>query len=186
LPDTGTTVTPWNVISGGSSASSLAAANDSVSIGEALQQEQLDGHHSNWELISADKSATGRPLGVLGPQVGYYLPQVLMELELHGPGIDARGAAFPGVSMYVQLGRGRDYAWSATSAGSDNVDTFAEVLCGGSKYKYKYKGKCLKMEKLVRDLSWKPNAIDKTAAGKAKLKVYRTVHGLVTHYGTSN
>jgi hypothetical protein len=42
------------------------------------------------------------------------------------------------------------------------------------------------MEKLVRDLSWKPNAIDKTAAGKAKLKVYRTVHGLVTHYGTSN
>jgi len=123
---------------------------------------------------------------VLGPQVGYYLPQVLMELELHGPGIDARGAAFPGVSMYVQLGRGRDYAWSATSAGSDNVDTFAEVLCGGSKYKYKYKGKCLKMEKLVRDLSWKPNAIDKTAAGKAKLKVYRTVHGLVTHYGTSN
>ena len=186
LPDTGTTVTPWNVISGGSSASSLAAANDSVSIGEALQQEQLDGHHSNWELISAKKSATGRPLGVLGPQVGYYLPQVLMELELHGPGIDARGASFPGVSMYVQLGRGRDYAWSATSAGSDNVDTFAEVLCGGSKYKYKYKGKCVKMEKLVRDLSWKPNAIDKTPAGKAKLKVYRTVHGLVTHYGTSN
>ena len=186
LPDPGTAVTPWNVISGSSASSLAAATTDTVSFGDAIQQEQLDGHHSNWELISAKNSANGRPLGVLGPQVGYYLPQVLMELELHGPGIDARGASFPGVSMYVQLGRGRDYAWSATSAGSDNVDTFAEVLCGGSKYKYQYKGKCRKMEKLVRDLSWKPNAIDKTAAGKAKLKVYRTVHGLVTHYGTSN
>ena len=42
------------------------------------------------------------------------------------------------------------------------------------------------MEKLVRNLAWAPNAIDKTPAGKAKLKVYRTVHGLVTHYGTVN
>ncbi len=185
LPDTGTPVTPWQVISG-STVSSLQSADDTVSFGDAIQQEQLDGHHSNWELLSAKNSANGRPLGVLGPQVGYYLPQVLMELELHGPGIDARGAAFPGVSMYVQLGRGRDYAWSATSAGSDNVDTFAEVLCGGSKYKYTYKGKCRSMQKLVRNLSWKPNAADPTPAGKAKLTVYRSVHGLVTHYGTVN
>ncbi|MEZ5184500.1 MAG: penicillin acylase family protein [Candidatus Nanopelagicales bacterium] len=184
LPDTGTTVTPAKVISG-STASQLQSADDgTVSVGDAIQQEQLDGHHSNWELLSAKNSANGRPLGVLGPQVGYYLPQVLMELELHGPGIDARGASFPGVSMYVQLGRGRDYAWSATSAGSDNVDTFAEVMCG--KHKYKYKGKCRSMEKLVRKLSWKPNAADSTPAGKAKLTVYRTVHGLVTDYGTVN
>ena len=52
-----------------------------------------------------------------------------MEEDLHGPGIDARGAAFPGVGLYVLLGHGRDYAWSATTATSDNVDTFAEVLC---------------------------------------------------------
>ena len=52
-----------------------------------------------------------------------------MEEDLHGPGFDARGASFPGVNLYVQLGHGRDYAWSATTATSDNVDTFAEVLC---------------------------------------------------------
>ena len=51
----------------------------------------------------------------MGPQVGYYTPQLLMEEDLHGPGIDARGAAFPGVNLYVELGHGRDYAWSATS-----------------------------------------------------------------------
>ncbi len=181
LPDTGTTVTPAKIISGDGATTSSSSA---MSVGDAIQQEQLDGHHSNWELLTADHSTNGHPLGVLGPQVGYYLPQVLMELELHGPGIDARGAAFPGVSMYVQLGRGTDYAWSATSAGSDNVDTFAEVLCGGSKHTYMYKGKCRKMEKLVRNESWKPNAADSTPKGSAKLTVYRTVHGLVTHYGT--
>jgi acyl-homoserine lactone acylase PvdQ len=51
---------------------------------------------SNWELVSARESRTGHPLGVLGPQVGYYNPQILMEEELHGPGLDARGATFPG------------------------------------------------------------------------------------------
>jgi acyl-homoserine lactone acylase PvdQ len=65
----------------------------------------------------------------MGPQVGYYSPEVLMELDLHGGGIDARGATFPGISLYVVLGRGRDFAWSTTTAYSDNVDEFAEKLC---------------------------------------------------------
>ena len=50
-------------------------------------------------------------------------------MDLHGPDIDAQGAAFPGVSPYVLLGRGQDFAWSATSAGQDIIDTFAEKLC---------------------------------------------------------
>ena len=72
-----------------------------------------------------------------------------MEEDLHGPGFDARGAAFPGVNLYVQLGHGRDYAWSATTATSDNVDTFAEVLCQDD-FHYLYKGQCLAMDKLDR------------------------------------
>ena len=43
--------------------------------------------------------------------------------------IDARGVGVPGLSLYVLLGRGRDYAWSATSAGQDIIDTFALPLC---------------------------------------------------------
>ena len=85
----------------------------------------------------------------MGPQVGYFVPQILMEIDLHGPGIDARGASFAGVNLFVLLGHGRDYAWSATSAGSDNVDTFAEVLCKDN-FHYRYRGKCLKMEKLAK------------------------------------
>ncbi len=136
------------------------------------------GHASNWELVSAKHSADGHPIAVMGPQVGYYVPQILMEEDLHGPGIDARGAAFPGVNLYVELGHGRDYAWSATTATSDNVDTFAEVLCK-DKFHYSYHGKCLPMEKLEKSESWTPNAIDSTAAGSQTLVAYRTVHGVV-------
>jgi acyl-homoserine lactone acylase PvdQ len=148
-------------------------------IGPLLQRElEAAGHASNWELVSAKESATGHPIGVMGPQVGYFLPQILMEEDLHGPGIDARGAAFPGVNLFVELGHGRDYAWSATTATSDNVDTFAEVLCKDN-FHYSYRGKCLPMEKLEKSESWTPNTIDSTAAGSQTLVAYRTVHGIV-------
>jgi len=161
------------------SASASAGAGNPESLGARLQKAIASaGHASNWELVSAKKSATGHPIAVMGPQVGYFVPQILMEEDLHGPGIDARGASFAGVNLYVQLGHGRDYAWSATSAGSDNVDTFAELLCKDN-FHYRYKGKCLAMEKLEKTESWTPNAIDSTAAGSQTLVAYRTVHGIV-------
>jgi acyl-homoserine lactone acylase PvdQ len=138
---------------------------------------------SNWELVAARHSATGHPIAVMGPQVGYYVPQILMEEDLHGPGIDARGASFPGVNLYVELGHGRDYAWSATTATSDNVDTFAEVLCQDDVH-YMYKGQCLAMDKLDQVNSWTPNASDHTAPGSETLTAYRTVHGIVYARGT--
>jgi acyl-homoserine lactone acylase PvdQ len=107
---------------------------------------------SNALLVAASRSADRRPLAVMGPQVGYFYPQFLMELDLHGGGIDARGAAFPGVSLYVLLGRGRDYAWSATSSGSDNIDQYVERLCNrdGSPATrastgYVHRGRCREM-----------------------------------------
>ena len=69
--------------------------------GRLLAALEAAGHASNWELVSAKHSATGHPIAVMGPQVGYYVPQILMEEDLHGPGIDARGAAFAGVNLYV-------------------------------------------------------------------------------------
>ena len=150
-----------------------------ATIGERLRAAlEAAGHASNWELVSAKESASGHPIAVMGPQVGYFVPQILMEIDLHGPGIDARGAAFPGVNLYVELGHGRDYAWSATTATSDNVDTFAEVLCKDN-FHYRYRGKCLEMEKLEKSESWTPNAADSTPAGSQTLTAYRTVHGIV-------
>ena len=84
---------------------------------------------SNALLVDAAHSAGGHPIAVFGPQVAYFIPEILHEEDLHGPGIHARGAAFPGTDIYVELGHGTHYAWSATSAGSDLIDQRLELIC---------------------------------------------------------
>jgi acyl-homoserine lactone acylase PvdQ len=134
---------------------------------------------SNALLIAAKRSRTGHPLAVMGPQVGYAFPELLMEEDLHGGGIDVRGAAFPGISMYVLLGRGSDYAWSATSSDSDIVDQFVETLCGGDDLHYLYKGQCLAMGTFDAGLLHGQNG-----APDRELIFHTTVHGPVVGYAT--
>src|SRR3989454_1479278 len=131
---------------------------------------------SNALLVSARRSATHHPLFVAGPQVGYYFPQILLELDLHGGGIDARGASFPGLSMYVLLGRGKDFAWSATSANSDIVDQYAETLCGDDTH-YLFKGECRAMTTFDAGVL-KGNGTEPDR----KLEFRETVHGPVIGY----
>ncbi|MEU4447900.1 penicillin acylase family protein [Actinosynnema sp. NPDC050801] len=141
---------------------------------------------SNALVVSGPHTDTGNPIAVWGPQTGYFAPQLLMLQELHGPGLRARGVSFAGVSMYVQLGRGVDYSWSATSAGQDITDTYAVELCdpsGGAptadSLHYRYHGQCLPMERLERKNSWKLTVADPTPAGSYTLVMHRTKYGLV-------
>ncbi|MFN3689394.1 MAG: penicillin acylase family protein, partial [Fimbriimonadales bacterium] len=48
-------------------------------------------------LISPHKSATGMPILVGAPQMGFSLPHIAAEIHLNGAGINARGMTFPGV-----------------------------------------------------------------------------------------
>ncbi|MEA2125975.1 MAG: hypothetical protein QOI80_2757, partial [Solirubrobacteraceae bacterium] len=141
------------------------------------------GAMSNAILVSARRSATHRPLAVFGPQTGYFAPQALMEQEVQAPGISARGVAFPGVNLYVQIGHGRGYAWSATTSAQDIVDTFAVPLCRDDEH-YLDHGKCTAMDVLERTNSWQPNAADSTPAGTETLRTLRTRLGLVVGRGT--
>ena len=84
---------------------------------------------SNALLVDAKHSADGHPVVVFGPQTGYFTPQLLTEVDLQGPNTQARGVSFAGTQFVVELGHGVDYAWSATSASGDNVDTVMERLC---------------------------------------------------------
>jgi acyl-homoserine lactone acylase PvdQ len=165
--------------------------------GLSLSRAAFPPSASNALLISGRESASGHPLMVAGPQVAYFNPQILMEEDVHAPaaaglpGIDAQGAAFVGINLYVQLGRGRDYAWSATSAGQDNIDTFALDLCepGGSKptidsMSYRFRGRCLPIEVLERHNQWTPTPGDPTAPGSQTLRAERTKMGLIAARGT--
>lgn len=187
LPDRGT-VDRADVVassSGSAGARRLAGGGLLDPLRHLLSQPDPAGA-SNALLVSARESEDGRATAVFGPQVSYFAPQILIEEEVHAPGIDARGVAFPGVNLYVQLGRGRDYAWSATSAGQDNVDTFAVPLCepGGGRATldsggYRFRGRCLPIEVLTKTISWTPNVADPTPPGSETLRTERTKLGVV-------
>jgi acyl-homoserine lactone acylase PvdQ len=136
---------------------------------------------SNALLIGAKRTADGHPIFVAGPQVGYFAPEILMEEDLHGGGLNVRGVSFPGLGFYAQIGRGPDYAWSATSASSDVVDQFAETLCGGDTVHYLFKGKCLAMGTFDAGLLKGSNGAPDT-----ELRYHTTVHGPVVAYATTS
>src|SRR5262249_6036148 len=120
---------------------------------------------------------TGHPIFVAGPQLGYYFPEVVLEYDLHGGGIDVRGVAVPGLP-YVVIGRGKDFAWSATSSQSDIVDTFVETLCGDDTH-YASKGQCRAMPAFDA-------GVRKGSPGRPDTPVAfrETVHGPVIGYAT--
>ena len=108
---------------------------------------------SNFLIVDAASSVNDTNLAVMGPQLGYYYPEIVMQIHLSAPGIEAQGAAVPGMSMYLLLGRTENYAWSLTSASQDVRDVFAEVLCepDGSdptreSMHYEFEGECRPFE----------------------------------------
>ncbi len=105
---------------------------------------------SNWLTVAPDASVNGTTLAVMGPQLGYYYPEIVLQIHLSGPGIEAQGASVPGLAMYLLVGRTRDYAWSLTSAGLDVRDVFVEMLCepdGSAPTRtsghYEFEGECV-------------------------------------------
>jgi acyl-homoserine lactone acylase PvdQ len=145
---------------------------------QAAAERMRPSNMSNAILVGSSRSSTGHPIFVAGPQVGYYFPEVFLEYDLHGGGVDARGIAVPGVP-YVIIGRGKDYAWSLTSSDSDIVDTFAETLCGGDDLHYLYKGECRAMTTFDAGvLKGNPGQQD------TKVSFHETVHGPVIGYAT--
>ncbi len=108
---------------------------------------------SNWLLVDPEESVNGTTLAVMGPQLGYYYPEIVMQIHLSGAGIEAQGAAVPGLALYMLIGRTEDYAWSLTSANQDVRDVYAEVLCepdGGDPDResthYLHDGECIPFE----------------------------------------
>jgi acyl-homoserine lactone acylase PvdQ len=191
LPDAGSAA-PVDVTENetGSATSSAAPSGATLSLAGLTVDNSRPGM-SNAIVVSAAKSAGGHPIAVFGPQTGYFAPQLLMLEELSGPGIRARGVAFSGLNLYVLLGRGTDYAWSATSSLQDITDTYAITLCdpnGGpattAADHYLYHGVCTAMETLRKTDSWKPSTADSTPAGSYDLVMNRTKYGLVSWRGT--
>ncbi|MDT4976954.1 MAG: hypothetical protein QOG98_2712 [Pseudonocardiales bacterium] len=148
-------------------------------------------HMSNALVVNADHSKDGHPVAVFGPQVSYFAPQILSQLDLHSPGYDAAGASFPGTGI-IELGRGQDFAWSATSAGSDIIDQRLEVICnpnGGAPdphgTSYLFNGQCLPMVQESFDELALPKPGGLGAPALLKHDIYLTNHGIVQGWTTA-
>jgi acyl-homoserine lactone acylase PvdQ len=140
---------------------------------------------SNWLGITGAKAAGGHPIAVMGPQMGYFIPELVTEISMESGRFLTRGAAVTG-APYVVLGRGRNYAWSATSGGSDMTDVRAEKLCvpgGGTPAPnatdYVFNGECIPM--YVRTDTWcaGTDAFCASNGDNITATVQRTVHGIV-------
>ena len=114
-----------------------------------------------------------------GPQLGYYYPEIVGEMDLHGGGIDARGIASTGAGPYVFIGRGQDFSWSLTSASNDLIDIYVESLCGNSDTQYLFEGKC-------KQMTTTNAGVLKGAGGAPDQPIVfnETVHGPVIGYAT--
>jgi acyl-homoserine lactone acylase PvdQ len=146
---------------------------------------------SNAVLVDARRSATGQAMAVMGPQVGYYTPEVFLEYEMHAPGIDVSGVSFPGSSPYPLIGHGTDFAWTGTSAYSANEDVFAERLCNpdGSRPSdasthYLYHGRCIPFvtHDVVERTPVAPTA--PSPPQTITLHALNSVHGPITDFAT--
>jgi acyl-homoserine lactone acylase PvdQ len=189
LPDRGAAVTGGPVAT--SPNCNLAQPNtEALGIIKALNS--LPKHMSNALVVNADHSADGHPIAVFGPQVSYFAPQILSQLDLHSPHYAAEGASFPGTGL-VELGRGEDYAWSATSAGSDLIDERLEKVCnpsGGAPDPhgayYLFRGKCraMEIEHFNETALPKPGGVG--APAHLNHTIYLTRHGVVQGWTTAH
>ncbi|MFN2426570.1 MAG: penicillin acylase family protein [Candidatus Binatia bacterium] len=144
---------------------------------------------SNFLAVTGENAVGGHPILVGGPQTSYLVPELLYEFSVDGGGLKARGVA-PVGSPYVVLGRGRNYAFTATAGGSDTTDVRAELLCEldaspptTSSMNYMFNGVCTPM--FERTDTWcagggqaDPDFCD-TNPDNLRAIVQRTVHGNV-------
>ncbi|MDQ3934936.1 MAG: penicillin acylase family protein [Actinomycetota bacterium] len=121
-----------------------------------------------------------------GPQLGFQIPELFVEFELHRPGYDIRGVTAPGVPL-VGIGHNGRVAWGFTSGLTDEDDVYVEKLTGPEKYVFK--GEERQMECRDETFSYRSPPSDATSildlepsppeSGSETRRLCRTVHGPV-------
>lgn len=129
-----------------------------------------------------------------GPQLGFSIPELFVEFELHSPTEPhIRGVSAAGIPL-VGIGHNGHIAWGFTSGLSDEDDLFAEKVTGPETYRYK--GTDRKMDCRDEEFTWStpptdlPDALRRLIdpgggppSGSTTERICRTVHGPVQATG---
>jgi penicillin G amidase len=124
-----------------------------------------------------------------GPQLGYSIPELFFEFEIHSPVQRVRGVSAAGIPL-VGIGHNGRVAWGFTSGLSDEDDLYAESLTGNETYRFR--GGVRQMDCRDETFTWRtpatsvPDALEdligqgpQPPAGSRTERVCRTLHGPV-------
>ena len=124
-----------------------------------------------------------------GPQLGFTIPELFWEFELHSPVQDIRGVSAAGVPL-VGIGHNGTVAWGFTSGLSDEDDLFAVELTGDDET-YEFRGEAEAMDCRDETFTYKspptslPDLVEDPGlpAGSVTERICRTRHGPVQFRG---
>ncbi len=134
---------------------------------------------SNALVVSPKNSETKNALQLGGPQMGQSIPQIVLEVGLHGAGINAVGMMMPHAPS-ILIGASTYGAWTSTTGVSDVMDTYIEVLNPANHSQYLFNGEWVDMEKRTERIY-----------GYRKLyyeerDMFRTIHGPIVALDPDN
>jgi penicillin amidase len=110
-----------------------------------------------------------------GPELGFSAPEELYELELHGPGLEVRGATAPGAPV-IAIGHNAHIAFGLTSGLSETNSLYVEHVVPGHPDEYYYRGRIRRMA--CRDQTFRYRAAP-SQPDSVTLRLCRTIHGPV-------
>jgi penicillin amidase len=134
---------------------------------------------SNALVVGPKNSKSKNALELGGPQMGQSIPQIMLEVGLHGAGIDAVGAMLPFAPTII-LGVSKYGAWTSTTGVSDVMDTYIEVLNPDNHSEYLFNGQYIPME-VRTEVVFGPFRLFNVT-----FPVYRTIHGPVVSWDHDN
>jgi penicillin amidase len=145
---------------------------------------QLQGPGGSFMWAMRDR-ARDRAYLYNGPQLGFSIPELFVEFELHSPREpDLRGVTAAGVPL-VGIGHNKHVAWGFTSGLSDEDDLYVDKVTGPESYRFR--GHSRHMDCRDETFDWKPPATalpdlvtdPGQPAGSKTVRICRTIHGPV-------
>ncbi len=155
---------------------------------DALIDFRKNLHGGSFMVAIGPRKTRGQAEALLisAPQLGYTYPSLLVELEVHGAGIDARGSSVPGLPT-VGIGYNNHVAWALTTGYSKTIDSFVEELDSAGGRAYRHDGQLKPMD--CRDETIRYRHAESGLPGAPAFleithEVCRTVHGPVVSWST--
>lgn len=155
-----------------------AAAHSSRSLPATLI-DHLGGSY----MFAVHRSGGRRAYLFNGPELGFTVPEELVELEVHAPGLAVRGVTAPGVPI-VGIGHNAHVAWGLTSGLSDTNDLYADRTLPGRPEAYRFRGRVRHMSCRDERFVYRSPPTDVLGgslpgAGIERRRLCRDVHGPV-------